>query len=152
MKGMTLIVKQVTRLVAGFILLYSAYLILYGHLSPGGGFAGGVTMACSFILIILAFGKDFVNTMISDRAATVWDCVGALGFLALAFLGYFAGKEFFLNILASGEGNFKLFSAGIIPLANRAIGIKVGAGLAGVFVALSIFRGGNEQNPGEIES
>ncbi|MCP4708945.1 MAG: hypothetical protein GY869_09995 [Planctomycetes bacterium] len=60
-RGMTIIVKQVTKLVVGFILLYSIYLILFGHLSPGGGFVGGVTMACGFILIVLAFGKDYFN-------------------------------------------------------------------------------------------
>jgi len=150
MKGMTLIVKEVTKLVAGFILLYSAYLILFGHLSPGGGFVGGVTLACGFILLILAFGKEFVNTMVRDRAATFWDCFGALAFLAIAVLGY-AGGTFFLNILAK-PGNFKLFSAGTIPLANIAIGIKVGACLAGVFVALIMFRSKTDINYGESDS
>jgi len=138
MSGMTIIVKQATKLVVGFIFLYSVYLILFGHLSPGGGFVGGVTLACGFILLVLAFGKRFVNSLMSDRAATVWDCVGALAFLAIALAGYFGGT-FFLNIIA-GSGNFKLASGGIIPLANIAIGVKVGACLSGVFVALSIFR------------
>ena len=37
MKGMTLIVKQVTKLVVGFIFIVGAYIILYGHLTPRGG-------------------------------------------------------------------------------------------------------------------
>jgi len=138
MKGMTLIVKQVTKLVTGFIFLYSVYLILFGHLSPGGGFTGGVTLACGFILLILAFGKEYVNTIVGDRSATICDCLGALAFLVIALVGYIGGT-FFLNILAE-PGDFRLFSGGTIPLANIAIGLKVGACLAGVFVALTVFK------------
>ena len=36
MGGMSLIVKNITRLVAGFIALFGAYIVLYGHLTPGG--------------------------------------------------------------------------------------------------------------------
>ncbi|MFH0965508.1 MAG: MnhB domain-containing protein [Planctomycetota bacterium] len=138
MKGMSLIVKQVTKLVVGFIFLFAAYIVLYGHLTPGGGFAGGVIAACAFILLVLAFGKEFVNAFISDPAFSVWDCIGALGFLLVALAGYLGGT-FFYNLIAKPV-SFKLWSAGIIPLANVAIGIKVAAGLGGVFVALVAFR------------
>jgi len=138
MKGMTLIVKQVTKLVIGFILLYSAYIILYGHLSPGGGFVGGVMLACGFILLVLAYGKDFVNSMISDESLKGWDCFGALAFLVLALIGYAIGGYFAENFLSKGE-TYHLISGGFIPIANIAIGIKVGACMAGAFVGLTIF-------------
>jgi len=137
MNGMTLIVKQVTKLVIGFILMFSAYIILYGHLTPGGGFVGGVMLACGFILLVLAFGKTFVNTILSDHALTGWDCVGALGFAAMALAGYYAGA-FAANFLAR-PGTFKLFSAGTILPINLAIGIKVGAAMAAAFIALTTF-------------
>jgi multisubunit Na+/H+ antiporter MnhB subunit len=138
MKGMSLIVKTVTSLVSAFILLYGIYIVLYGHLTPGGGFAGGVILACCFILLVLAFGKGFVDQIISDRAPYLWDCVGALAFLAIALLGYYGGS-FFYNVLAR-PGDYRLFSGGIIMPCNVAIGIKVAACLFGVFAALSIFR------------
>jgi len=137
--GMTLIVKQVTKLVVGFILLYSVYLILFGHLSPGGGFVGGVTMACGFILLVLAFGKDvFHKHIFSEYSIKVWDCLGALAFLLIALLGL-TGGAFFKNFLVGEEAGFTLGSAGTILWSNIAIGIKVGACLLGVFLALSIF-------------
>ena len=58
MTGMTLIVKTITRLLFGFIILYGVSIVLYGHLTPGGGFAGGVILACGFILLVLSFGRD----------------------------------------------------------------------------------------------
>ena len=135
---MTLIVKTIARLVAGFIVLYGIYVVLYGHISPGGGFAGGVIMAGAFILVCLAFGKDFVFRLFSQAAASVWDCVGGLAFLGIALVGYLKG-EFFLNLLAKGTP-FRLFSAGTIPLSNIAIGVKVGSALFAVFAALALFR------------
>ncbi len=47
MKGMTLIVKKTTQLIAGMIFMYGIYVIVHGHLTPGGGFAGGV-ISCRF--------------------------------------------------------------------------------------------------------
>ncbi|MDI6606195.1 MAG: MnhB domain-containing protein, partial [Candidatus Omnitrophota bacterium] len=54
--GMSLIVKTITRLTVGLILLFGIYIVLHGHLSPGGGFAGGVIIALSFVHLMLAFG------------------------------------------------------------------------------------------------
>ena len=38
MKGMTVIVRTVTRWVKVFIFLYGIYIIITGHLAPGGGY------------------------------------------------------------------------------------------------------------------
>ena len=57
MEGMSTIVKKVSQLLAGLIFMYGIYIILHGHLTPGGGFAGGAIVAGSFILLILAFGN-----------------------------------------------------------------------------------------------
>lgn len=133
-KGMSLIVKTVTRLTVGLILLYGIYIVLHGHVSPGGGFAGGVIIALSFIHLMLAYGKEMAFKKLSRSAASIFESAGALMFLAIALLG-FVGGYFFLNFLPKGHP-FKLFSAGIIPFCNIAICLKVGAGLFGIFVAL----------------
>jgi len=147
--GMTVVVKTITRLLAGFILIYGLYVVLYGHLSPGGGFAGGVVLGCGLILVVLAFGRRFVVQFISERGAGMWDSAGALAFLGIAVLGYLAGR-FFLNFLNTGEP-FQLMSGGTIPLSNIAIGIKVSACLFLVFVVLAAFRRGGCEEPGDEE-
>ena len=58
MEGMSIIVKKVSQLVAGIIFMYGIYIILHGHLTPGGGFAGGAIIAGSFILLILAIAAS----------------------------------------------------------------------------------------------
>ncbi len=132
--GMTLIVKVITRLTVGLILLFGVYIVIHGHISPGGGFAGGIIIALSFIHIMLAFGKDFALKRLNEAQASFFESIGALLFLTIAVLGLLGGY-FFLNFIDKGEP-FELFSAGIIPLCNIAIALKVGAGLFGIFVSV----------------
>ena len=136
---MTLIVKTITRLTVGLILLYGIYIVLHGHLAPGGGFAGGVIIALSFILLMLAFGRETALKKLSEARASVIESLGALMFLSIAVLGIGAGY-FFFNFFVNKGRPFHLFSAGIIPLCNIAISLKVGAGLFAIFAALILFR------------
>ncbi len=138
-QGMTLIVKTITRLTVGLILLYGIYIVLHGHLSPGGGFAGGVIIALSFIHLMLAFGRDTALKKFSQTQASILESLGALMFLSVAILGFVGGYFFFNFFLHKGEP-FKLFSAGIIPLCNIAISLKVGAGLFAIFAVLVLFK------------
>ena len=91
MKGMTVIVKTISSWVKVFIFLFGIYIIITGHLSPGGGFAGGVILASSYVLLMLAFGRDFVEENLSLPVASRLDCVGALLFALIAILGLVFG-------------------------------------------------------------
>jgi multicomponent Na+:H+ antiporter subunit B len=145
--GMSLIVKTIARITVGLILLYGIYIIMHGHVSPGGGFAGGVIMALSFVLIMLAFGKEIALKKIPTSMASLFESLGALIFLTIALTG-FLGGYFFLNFFAEKGKPFTLFSAGIIPLCNIAIGLKVGAGLFAIFVILVILKSTTDEGKG----
>ena len=142
MTGMTVIVKTITRWTAALIFLYGAYLVAYGHLSPGGGFAGGVILACSYILIILAYGSEQGLHLMPRRIASSLDSLGALAFLALALAGMIGGGAFFTNWLQKQYPGtaFRVFNGGIIPLANIAIAVKVCMSLFLVFFILASVR------------
>ena len=137
-KGMSLIVKVITRLIVGIILLYGIYIVLHGHISPGGGFAGGVIIALSFVNLMLAYGKDVALKKLPKAAMSFFGSMGAILFLSIALLG-FSGGYFFLNFL-SKEEPFRLFSAGTIPLGDIAISLIVGAGLSAIFIALVLLK------------
>ena len=96
MKGMSVIVKTVTRWVKVFIFLYGIYITITGHLTPGGGFAGGVIIACSYMLLTLAYGKDFAFKRLGSRTASGLDSLGALLFLTVALFGLGFGGIFSL--------------------------------------------------------
>ncbi|NLE35029.1 MAG: hypothetical protein GX622_08000 [Bacteroidales bacterium] len=140
MKGMTVIVKKTTQLIAGLIFLYGIYIILHGHLTPGGGFAGGVILAGSFILLILAWGSDFLQLVKEERGSTLYENLAILIVLFLALSGLLAGvRVFFSNWLPHGIPG-ELVSAGMLPLYNIFVGIEVAASILTIFLALVIFK------------
>jgi multicomponent Na+:H+ antiporter subunit B len=138
--GMTIIVKTVTSWVKGFIFIFGLYVILFGHLSPGGGFPGGVVVASVYILLTLAFGSEISLKNLSKVVSSELDSIGALMFLGVALLGMFTTGTFFVNFIQKfrpGE-NFKFLSSGTIVLSNIAIGLKVGMCLFMVFIIFAL--------------
>jgi len=141
MKGMTVIVQKVTQIMCGIIFLYGIYIIVHGHLTPGGGFAGGTIVAGSFILLIIAFSSEFLALKKEETGSSILESSAILIFLVVASIGLLLGGIgiFFTNFLPKGTiGN--LISAGIIPIFNIAVGIEVAAALLTIFLALLIYR------------
>lgn len=139
--GMTIIVKKICQFIAPTIFLFGIYISVYGHLSPGGGFAGGVIMASAFILQILSDGS-LLEKLKSERwRLELSESVSIFSFLILAVLGLlFAGTAvFFGNFLPPGKLG-QLISGGFIPIGNLIIGIEVCASMTLIFVALIIFK------------
>lgn len=139
--GMSLIVKTTASLISGFVVVFAIYVALTGHLGPGGGFAGGVVLASAAVLLVLAFGRAATRKLVTDTKCHIADSAGAMTFLIIALMGYFTGRftgSFFTNFVGTGRVH-RLDSGGAIPLSNLAILVKVGAGLAGAFLALSAF-------------
>lgn len=126
--GMTVIVKTITRLTAGLILMYGAYIVLRSHSGPGSGFAGGVIIALSLIHLMLAFGRGAVLKKLSQPGSVL-----LMGISALAFLYIFAAR------LTSRH------SQGVTSLADIAIALMSSAGLWVIFLALVLLAGGREE-------
>lgn len=143
-KGMSLIVRTVTQITVGLILLYGIYIVLHGHVSPGGGFAGGIIIALSFVHMVLAFGKEETLKRISKPFISLFESIGALLFLAIPLLGFMGGYFFEDWFVSKGEP-FDLFSAGTIPLSNIAISLKVSMGVFAIFFVLVLLRFSKEE-------
>ena len=126
-KGMSEIVQEVCKIVSPFMFIFGVSLVLYGHITPGGGFSGGVVIACSFILRMLAFGKERALEKLPLGKAEFLHSISVLVFLAIAAAG-FIGGAFFYNFLGKGE-IFQLWSGGTILFSNIMIGAKIGVSL-----------------------
>lgn len=149
-KGMTIIVKKVTQIIAGFIFLFGIYIVLHGHLTPGGGFAGGVIISGAFILLVLAYGTSIMKLQKEENYSTFFEALGILlfaitavgGILLLIIIGHSIygvspSRIFFKNFLPLGNAG-EINSAGFIPLLNIFIGIEVAAALLTMFLAFVI--------------
>lgn len=137
--GMSTIVQVVIRWILPLTLVFGLGIAFFGHLTPGGGFAGGVVIACAFVMATLAFGTKVRGpAAFMKRIASSLDATGALAFLAIGVLGYLAG-HFLQRWIELGE-EFTLGSAVFVVLMNLAILLKIGAGLFAGFVAIAAFR------------
>jgi multicomponent Na+:H+ antiporter subunit B len=145
MKGLTPIVKKVAQLMSGIIFVYGIYIVVHGHLTPGGAFAGGIILAGAFILLILAFGSEVIRLKKEETGSSITESLSILLTLILAIGGLFIGtKVFFSNFLPKGEVG-ELISAGAIPIYNILIGIEVAAAIITIFLALVIFKEEEEE-------
>ncbi len=140
MKGMTIIVKKITQLVAPIIFLFGFYIVIHGHLSPGGGFAGGVIMAGAIILQILANGNILNNLLQEEHGMELLESVAIFLFMLIAVLGLLVSGTaiFFQNFVNKGVwGN--LLSAGFIPIENIVVGAEVFAAISTIFIAMVVY-------------
>jgi multicomponent Na+:H+ antiporter subunit B len=62
--GDSFILRAVAALLFFVVNVFAVYLFLRGHNLPGGGFIGGLGCALSFILLLLAFGVEFVERLL----------------------------------------------------------------------------------------
>jgi multicomponent Na+:H+ antiporter subunit B len=140
MKGMTIIVKKTTQLIAGMIFMYGIYVIAHGHLTPGGGFAGGVIISGAFILVTLANGSDFLKLLKEEAGSTIVESFATLIVILIAVSGFLFGTRiFFNNYLPKGTIGH-LVSAGVLPLYNIFVGMEVAASIFIIFLSLIIFK------------
>ncbi|USG99740.1 Na(+)/H(+) antiporter subunit B [Thermococcus argininiproducens] len=140
---MGLIVKTMARVTIPLIGIFGAYVIAHGHLTPGGGFQGGATVAGAGVLFLIAFGLSETKNRINKTLYSTLEGIGGLVFLAMGMLGF--GVVFFYNTLwhegpiFNGEPG-SLLSAGYLPIMNLAVGLKVYTGLVSALFAIALFR------------
>jgi multicomponent Na+:H+ antiporter subunit B len=110
------------------IMLFGVYIFLHGHLTPGGGFQGGVVIASGILLFMLANQDSKINTHLLHWVESLSGAFYVLiGILGLILAGGFLDNRLF----SLGEFGM-LISAGAIPVIYSLIGLKVGAELVGI--------------------
>ena len=122
----SIVIRTAVPIVMLFTIVVGAYIILHGHLTPGGGFPGGAIIASGFILQFLAFREK------PGRVAfKILESLAGLGILAVGLIGLFAKGSLFANFLPTGTLGATL-SAGTVIIVYTLIGIKVASELAAI--------------------
>jgi multisubunit Na+/H+ antiporter MnhB subunit len=121
---MDLITRTSSRIVALVILFFGMYIILHGHISPGGSFPGGVVIASVLALTAVVFGIKKAEMFIGERTAHIVEALVALALCTMVLFEFFIRK-----ILLSPETVFQLWSAWEILILNIAGGLMVSMAL-----------------------
>ena len=118
------ILQTVARILVPPIIIFGIYVILCGHLGPGGGFSGGAVSGAGLILYLNAFG--FAKTERFFTAKTYkWMSFGALACYALAkSYSFYTGANEIHSVIPLGTP-WAILSSGLILILSICVGIVV---------------------------
>ncbi|SFZ98242.1 putative Na(+) H(+) antiporter subunit B [hydrothermal vent metagenome] len=118
------ILRKAARMLFPMIVLFGVYVMIYGHLSPGGGFQGGVIIASGVLLLLISNEKFEV----SHGVISALETFAGMSYVIIGLIGLLVVDKFLGNFLPTDIADMgKLFSGGVIPIIYIVVGIKVGS-------------------------
>lgn len=128
------ILQTVARLLVPPIFIFGIYIILAGHLGPGGGFSGGAVIGAGLILYQNAFGFTKTEKFFTAKTYRIMS-FGALACYSIAkSYSFYTGANHIESIIPLGNPG-AILSSGLILLLNICVGIVV-AGTMYTFYAM----------------
>lgn len=126
------VVAYVVRLTAPLIALFGAFVILKGHVSPGGGFQGGVILGALLMLLSVVMGRGPRTPLIPTAAARWLQAAAPLTFAVVGLLG--------LGLTGALLG-FPDAPATAVAREWMMIALELGIGIGGAAVIFGLFVG-----------
>ncbi len=133
-----LILQMAARLLTPVILLFGVYVVLNGHLSPGGGFSGGAIMGAGLTLYLNAFGFQKTERFFTYRTFRVITTCSLLTYAGLKSYSFFTGANGMESGVPLGTPGAILSSGFILPL-NICVGLIV---MCTMYAFYTLFRKG----------
>lgn len=122
-KKKSVIVRSAADFFLPLACVYGAYVVLHGHLSPGGGFQGGVLVASAILLVFLGYGSLKVRKTFNDHKLHSSETVAEILYVVIALIGVFTGLNFCVNFVFNGQ------QVDTSVLMNHAVGYHVMGGI-----------------------
>ena len=118
------ILQTAAKILVPPIMIFGIYIILAGHLGPGGGFSGGAVIGAGLILYLNAFGfaktEKFFTAKTYKRMSF---CALACYSLAKSY-SFFTGANHIESIIPLGTPG-AILSSGLILILNICVGVVV---------------------------
>ena len=113
------------------LLVLGGYIVAHGHLTPGGGFQGGVILAAGAFSVFLAGEYLAMKRLAPQKLVEFGEAAGAAGYALVGLGGLIFAGVFFKNFLELGKPG-ELLSAGTIFLSSVPVAFEV----AGAFLLI----------------
>ena len=120
------------------ILLFGIYIVLNGHLSPGGGFSGGAVMGAGLILYLTAFGFEKTKRFFTYKMTRWISVLPLLCYAGMKSYSFFTGANHIPGGVPLGTPGAILSSGFILPL-NICVGLIV---MCTMYTFYALFRKG----------
>ena len=119
-----LIFQLIGKLLLPMIFVYGIYVVLNGHLSPGGGFSGGAVLGGGLILASSMFGQKCLTKVLRPEVTTGMSVACLLCYAAMKSYSFFTGANHIGWEIPKGTPG-DIISAGFILPLNICVGIIV---------------------------
>ena len=127
-----LILQNTAKVVVPLIVMFGFYVMLAGHLGPGGGFSGGSIIGGALILYSYAYGQENLSKIINAKSYK-YIVLCALAFYSISkCYSFFCGANHLESIFTPGTPGM-ILSAGLILPLNVAVGIVVACTMYGFY-------------------
>ena len=128
-----LILQMAAHFLVPPITIFGIYVILGGHLGPGGGFSGGAIIGAGLILYLNAFGFRKTERFFTEKTYKILS-VCALGCYCLAkSYSFYTGANHIESVIPLGTPG-AILSSGLILILNICVGIVVAGTMYTFFV------------------
>ena len=118
------ILQTVARILVPPIVIFGIYVILGGHLGPGGGFSGGAVIGAGLILYLNAFGFAKTERFFNERTyKRLSFCALACYALAKSY-SFYTGANHIESVIPLGTPG-AILSSGLILILNICVGLVV---------------------------
>lgn len=130
------ILKRIAFLIVPCILLFGMYVVLNGHLSPGGGFSGGSIMGGGLILFAASYGAARVKLFFNMRTFRVITTTALLCYALSKAYSFFTGANGLESHIPLGTPG-AILSAGLILVLDICVGFVVACTMYGFYAFIS---------------
>lgn len=127
------ILKRMVAVVFPCILLFGIYVVLNGHLSPGGGFSGGAVMGAGLILYSAAYGMDAVSRFFTHKTFRILTTTALLCYALSKAYSFFTGANDLSSGIPLGIPG-AILSSGLILVLNICVGLIVACTMYGFYI------------------
>ncbi len=126
------ILKRVVKYLNPMIMLYGIYIMMTGHLSPGGGFAGGAIFGGALILYGVAFGQKRMQAFLSMKTLMRLNVIAVFVYTLIKYYSFFTGGNDVGFEIPKGVPG-EILSAYAILILNMCIGVLVACTMYGFY-------------------
>ena len=118
------ILQETAKLLVPIVLIFGIYVVLNGHLSPGGGFSGGAIMGAGLILYVTAFGFDQMRRFFTYKTYQRIVLAALLTYAMSKCYSFFTGANHIESVIPLGTPG-AILSSGLILVLNICVGFIV---------------------------
>ncbi len=118
------ILETAAKILVPIIIIFGAYVILCGHLGPGGGFAGGAIIGAGLIFYLNAFGFKKAEKFLTAKLYLGTSFVALACYTFCKCYSFYTGANGIESVIGLGTPG-AILSSGLILVLNICVGIVV---------------------------